>query len=47
MGRMQIVLSDELEEKLRKKAAARFGMRKGAISEAVQDAIIQWLKTIK
>ncbi len=43
MGRMQIVLSDELEEKLRKKAASVFGMRKGSISSAVEEAVRQWL----
>lgn len=45
MGRMQIVLSDELEDKLRKKAAKEYGLRKGSISQAVEEAIYQWLST--
>lgn len=43
MGRMQIVLPDNLEEQLRKKAAEKFGMRKGSISEAVEEALKDWI----
>lgn len=45
MGRMQIIISDELENKLRKKAAEKFGFKKGSISEAVEQAILEWLKS--
>ncbi len=45
MGRMQIVISDALEEKLRRKAAEKFGFKKGSISTAVEEAILNWLKT--
>lgn len=44
MGRMQIVLSNQLEEKLRKKAAEKKGMKKGSISEAVSEAVEKWIK---
>ena len=44
MGRMQIVISDELEKRLRKRAAEKFGLKKGSISEAVEEAIVNWLK---
>jgi len=44
MGRMQIVLPDDTEEKLRKKAAEKFGNRKGNISKAIEEAIEEWLK---
>lgn len=44
MGRMQIVLSNVLEEKLRKRAAEKYGLRKGSISQAVEEAIVDWLK---
>ena len=44
MGRMQIVLSKETEEKLRKKAAEKFGFRKGSISAAIEEAVKLWLK---
>ncbi len=43
MGRMQIVLPDALEEKLRKKAADRFGFKKGSISLAVKESVEKWL----
>jgi len=43
MGRMQIVLSDEIEEKLRKVVPTR----KGEISKAVEKAIAEWLKKEK
>ena len=44
MGRMQIVVSDKLEKDLREKAAKKFGLKKGSISDAVSEAIADWLK---
>ena len=44
MGRMQIVITDELEDKLRKKAGEKFGVKKGSISEAVEEAVEAWVK---
>lgn len=44
MGRMQIVIADDVEDRLRKKASAEFGLKKGSISKAVEQAIQQWLK---
>ena len=43
MGKMNIVLSDELEEKFRKAVFERKGMKKGNISEALKEAIQQWM----
>lgn len=43
MGKMNIVLSDELEEKFRKAVFERKGMKKGNISEALQEAIQEWI----
>ena len=43
MGKMNIVLSDELEEKFRKAVFERKGMKKGNISEALKEAIEQWM----
>ena len=45
MGRMQIVIPDDVEDKLRKKAFAEFGLKKGSISKAVKKAIENWLKS--
>jgi hypothetical protein len=43
MGKMNIVLSDELEEKFRRVIFERKGMKKGNISEALEEAIRQWM----
>jgi hypothetical protein len=43
VGRMQIVLSDELEKKLREKAFSKYGLKKGSISKAFEEAIVRWL----
>jgi hypothetical protein len=42
---MQIVIPDELEEELRKKASEEFGYKKGSISKAVEEAIQKWLSS--
>ena len=44
MARMQIVLEDSTEKKLREKAYKQFGLRKGSISKAVEEAIKKWLE---
>ena len=44
MGRMQIVLPDALEAKLRKKVAEKLGMKKGNISLAMQQAVEEWIR---
>lgn len=45
MGKMNIVLDDVIEEKFRKAVFQRKGMRKGNISEAIEEAIEHWIKT--
>ena len=47
MGKMNIVLSDEIEERFRKAVFEAKGMKKGNISEALEEAIDQWIKTCK
>ena len=44
MGKMNIVLDDELEERFRKAIFERKGMKKGNISHALEEAIDQWIK---
>lgn len=44
MGRMQIVLADDVEKRLREQAAAKFGFKKGSISLAIEEAIKEWLR---
>ncbi len=44
MGRMLITVDDELEERFRRAVARIYGVRKGAISKAVEEAIRLWLE---
>jgi hypothetical protein len=44
MGKMNIVLGDELEEKFRKAVFEAKGMKKGNISEALEEAVERWIK---
>ena len=43
LGRLNLVLSDDLERKLRLAVVNRYGGRKGDLSEAVEQAIRDWL----
>ena len=45
MGRINIVISNDIERRLRIKAIERFGGRKGSLSLAIEEAINLWLKT--
>ena len=42
--KIQVVMSDELERKLRQEIAHRYGGRKGDLSRAVVEAVELWLK---
>lgn len=44
MGRMNIVLTDELEKKFKEEVFKRKGMKKGNISDAIEEAIKEWMK---
>jgi hypothetical protein len=44
MGKMNIVLEDELEKQFRKTVFERKGMKKGNISIALEEAIKCWIK---
>ncbi len=43
MGRIDAVISDELEKKLRMKAVQDFGGKKGSLTVALEHAIILWV----
>lgn len=43
MGRIDVVLPDELEAQLRVEIAKRFGGRKGDLGRAVEDAVKLWM----
>jgi len=45
MGRIDVILDDELERKFREEVFKRYGMKKGNLTEALQEAINVWLKT--
>lgn len=47
MGKMNIVLDDKTEEKFRKAVFQRKGMKKGNISNALEEAIDLWIKNHK
>ena len=42
MGVVTISVSKEIEEKLRRLAAARFSRRKGYLSKAITEALQEW-----
>jgi len=44
MGRIEVVLPDNLEKQLRETVFKRRGMKKGNIKEAVQEAVILWIE---
>lgn len=44
MGRMDIILPDNLETQFRQEVFKRFGMKKGNLTKAIQEAIKQWIQ---
>lgn len=45
MGRIDAIIPDELEKKLRMKAVQDFGGKKGSLTVALERAIILWVDT--
>ena len=43
MGKMNIVVDDKLEDQFRKTVFQRKGMKKGNISDAIEEAIVNWI----
>jgi hypothetical protein len=44
LGKLYIVLTDELERRLRLAAVTRLGGKKGDLSGAITEALTDWLK---
>lgn len=43
MGRIDIILPDDLEDELRMEAGRRLGARRGAFTDAMKEAVAVWL----
>ena len=44
MGRIDIILPDNLEKRFRAEVFKRLGMKRGNITLAIQEAIEQWIE---
>lgn len=44
MGRIDVKLPDQLEKEFRLEVGKRFGMKKGNLTKAVEQAIRQWIE---
>jgi hypothetical protein len=45
MGKLNILISDELEKRFRQAVGIRWGARKGVISKSLEEAIELWIKS--
>jgi hypothetical protein len=43
MGRINVVLPDEIEDNFRKEVAKSKGLKKGNIGKAIEEALILWI----
>ncbi len=46
MKGIKVYIDDDIDQRIRKVAMARFGYGKGSLSKAVESAIIQWINSI-
>lgn len=47
MGRMTIDIADELDEQFREAVFNQFGMKRGNITMAIEEAITEWINKRK
>ena len=45
MGKINLSLNDELEKRFREEVFRRYGMKKGNIQQAIEEAIEVWIRT--
>lgn len=45
MGRIDIILPDELEEEFRREVVKELGMKRGNLSLAIHEAIRMWIES--
>jgi len=43
MGRIDVILPDDIEDKFRNTVYKKYGMKRGNITEAINDAITGWV----
>jgi hypothetical protein len=43
MGRLYVILSDQVERRLRLEIVKRFGGKKGDLSNAIEESVKMWL----
>lgn len=46
MGRIVVILPDELENQFKSEVFKRLGMKRGNITKAIQEAIELWIETV-
>jgi Arc/MetJ-type ribon-helix-helix transcriptional regulator len=44
MGRIDVILDDKFEEKLRQEVFKRYGMKRGNLTEAIREALEMWVE---
>jgi len=44
LGKVSVILPNELEEELRRRAAEVYGYKRGFITKAIIEAIVNWLE---
>jgi len=44
MGRIDVILPEELEEKLRQEVYIRKGLKRGNLTESLKEAVVLWIE---
>lgn len=44
MGNIKVILPDKLEKEFREEIFKRYGMKKGNITQAIEEAVDLWIK---